>query len=29
MGKIPQSHLDLLTDEKKAFAFLATTMDDS
>jgi PPOX class probable F420-dependent enzyme len=28
MGKIPQSHQDLLSDDKKAFAFLATIMDD-
>lgn len=28
MGKIPESHQDLLTDEKKSFAFLATLMDD-
>jgi PPOX class probable F420-dependent enzyme len=28
MVTIPESHQDLLTDEKKAIAFLATTMDD-
>ncbi len=26
--KIPESHRDLLLDEKRAFAFLATVMDD-
>ena len=28
MKSIPESHLDLLTDEKKAFLYLATTMKD-
>lgn len=28
MARIPQSHHDLLADEKKAYAFLATIMDD-
>jgi PPOX class probable F420-dependent enzyme len=28
MAKIPESHKDLLKDEMKAFAFLATIMDD-
>ena len=28
MDIVPESHQDLLSDEKKAFAFLATTMDD-
>ena len=28
MDRIPESHRDLLSDEKKAFAFLATIMDD-
>ena len=28
MKNIPESHLDLIKDEKKAFAYLATTMDD-
>lgn len=28
MQKIPESHHDLLTDEKKAFVYLATTMKD-
>jgi len=28
MEKIPQSHQDLLADETKAFAFLATIMPD-
>jgi len=28
MKNIPESHQDLLTDEKKAFVYLATTMPD-
>jgi PPOX class probable F420-dependent enzyme len=28
MNKIPESHLDLLADEKRAFAFLGTLMTD-
>lgn len=28
MNKIPESHLDLLDDNKKAFAYLATVMKD-
>jgi len=28
MMKIPETHLDLFTDDKKAIAFLATTMKD-
>ena len=28
MEIVPESHQDLLTDKKKAFAFLATIMDD-
>jgi PPOX class probable F420-dependent enzyme len=28
MKKIPQTHLDLLTNEKKAFLYLATSMPD-
>ena len=28
MKKIPDSHLDLLTDEKRSFAFLGTLMSD-
>ncbi len=28
MEKIPEGYRDLLRDEVKAFAFLATTMDD-
>jgi len=28
MNKIPESHKDLLTDEKRAFAFLGTLMPD-
>ena len=29
MKNIPETHLDLLSDEKKAFAYLATVMADS
>jgi len=29
MNAIPETHRDLLTDEKKAFAYLATVMKDS